>query len=505
MKGVKRVSVSLERPDGQALALVPEKTARRFSVIPLRVSDAGALVVASSDPANALIFDELRVLTGRDIEVVFDTEAEINAAIARHYKIAASVRDAMSDFTSRVSAPDGGMDFSIDDEMALSPDAPPVVRLFCDILEQAVNDRASDIHIEPREDVTVIRMRVDGKLSESLRITRRLHPALTTRIKIISGMDISEKRRPQDGRTFIAQSGRKIDMRVSSVPAVFGEKVVLRLLDQSVDERDIERLGFDETQKDLLISAASMGSGIFLITGPTGSGKSTTLYSLLELVNEPDINIVTIEDPVEYIIQGITQIQVNEKSGVTFPSVLRSVLRQDPDKLMIGEIRDAETASLAVRAALTGHTVLSTLHTNDAVSAVSRLLDIGIPAFLIASSLCGVAAQRLVRKLCPNCRKKTDLLPAQAEAFSLPAGSSLYEPTGCAGCRYTGYKGRTVIAEVMTVDSGLREMITRGSHVGEYMKYVSNRGMKSMRESALEKVLAGITSAEEVLNIACNL
>lgn len=499
MKGVKRVSVCQERPEEQALMLVPEKAARRFCVMPLRISGEGALVVASANPANALVFDELRVLTGRDIEVVLDTEAEIHAAISRHYKIAASVRDAMSDFSSRVAMPGGG-EFSQDDEISLPPDAPPVVRLFGDILEQAINDRASDIHIEPRGDGTVIRMRVDGKLGESLRISRSLHPALTTRIKIISGMDISEKRRPQDGRSFILQNGRKIDMRVSSVPSIFGEKLVLRLLGQSAEDRSIEKLGFDDGQRNILISAAKMGSGIFLITGPTGSGKSTTLYSLLELMNEPEVNIVTIEDPVEYIIHGITQIQINEKSGVTFPSVLRSVLRQDPDKLMVGEIRDSETASLAVRAALTGHTVLSTLHTNDAASAVSRLLDIGVPPFLLASSLCGVAAQRLVRKLCQDCREKTSLLPAQAEAFSLPAGHELYKAVGCAGCRYTGYKGRTVVAEIMTVDSDLREMIMRGSHAGEYMKHARGRGMKSMRESALDKVLAGVTSVEEVLN-----
>lgn len=500
MSAIKRVSVLLERPEPQALALIPEKVARRLCVMPLRIV-GNTLAVASPDPADALAFDELRVLTGMDIEVLTDTEPQISEAITRHYRMAASVRDAMSDFSSQPVLTGGGGYFHDEEDLSLSPDAPPVVRLFCDILEQAANDRASDVHVEPRRDCTVVRMRIDGRLCESLRVSSRLHPALTTRIKITSGMDIAEKRRPQDGRTLVTHGGKRIDMRVSSVPSVFGEKIVLRLLDQGGESMGIEGLGFDPEQRDFLVSAAKMGGGMFLITGPTGSGKSTTLYSLLGLMNEPEVNIVTIEDPVEYTIDGITQIQVNEKSGVTFPSVLRSVLRQDPDKLMIGEIRDAETASLAVRAAMTGHTVLSTLHTNDAASAVGRLVDIGIAPFLLASSLRGVAAQRLVRKLCVHCRREVRQPAATEPALPLAAGGAVYEAAGCALCRYTGYSGRTVIAEVMAIDSGLSEMIMRGAHAGEYVKYARERGMKSMLESAAEKISAGITSVGEALDV----
>lgn len=500
MSAIKRVSVLFERPEPQALALVPEKVARRLGVMPLRIA-GNTLTVVSPDPADALAFDELRVLTGMDIEVLTDTGPQIAEAISRHYRMAASVRDALSDFSSQPARTGGAGYLHDEEDLSLSADAPPVVRLFCDILEQAAGDRASDVHVEPRRDCTVVRMRIDGRLCESLRISSRLHPALTTRIKITSGMDIAEKRKPQDGRTLVTHGGRRIDMRVSSVPSVFGEKIVLRLLDQGGESIGIEGLGFDLGQRDFLVGAAKMGGGMFLITGPTGSGKSTTLYSLLELMNEPEVNIVTIEDPVEYTIDGITQIQVNEKSGVTFPSVLRSVLRQDPDKLMIGEIRDAETAALAVRAAMTGHTVLSTLHTNDAASAVGRLVDIGIAPFLLASSLRGVVAQRLVRKLCAHCKREARQPQVAEPLLPLPAGSVTYEAAGCSRCRYTGYSGRTVVAEVMAVDSGLSEMIMRGAHAGEYIKHARGRGMKSMLESAAEKVSAGITSVGEALDV----
>lgn len=503
MDEYKHVSVALERPEAHALALVPEKVARRLCVIPLRVVDGDTLAVASPDPANVLVFDELRVLTGMNIEVLIDAEQQITDAITRHYKIAASIRDAMSDFSPRAVLSDNSTDYEKDASVLISPDAPPVVRLFNDILEQAVMDGASDIHVEPRGDRTVVRIRMDGKLREALRISGSLHPALTTRIKIISGMDISEKRKPQDGRTLITHGGRKIDMRASSVPSVLGEKIVLRLLDQSRERQRVEGLGFDAGQRALLTAAAKMSGGMFLITGPTGSGKSTTLYSLLELMNEPEVNIITIEDPVEYTIDGITQIQVNEKNGVTFPSLLRSVLRQDPDKLMIGEIRDAETAALAVRAAMTGHTVLSTLHTNDAASAVSRLVDIGVPSFLLASSLRGIAAQRLVRRLCVYCRRKASLPPVQTRSLSITGPR--YEAEGCVRCRYTGYKGRTVVAEIMTVDAEISEMIARNAHSGEYAKYACEHGMKSMWESVSEKISLGITSYHEALDVLGNV
>lgn len=380
------ISVAKERPDPRVLALVPENVARRLSILPLRFSAEGELLVAAADPCDALAFDELRVLTGSEVRVFIDSAAEIGAAISRHYKIAASVHEAMSDFNLPPDAPDG---FS-GGRIGLTAGAPPVVRLFDEIMAMAVRERASDVHVEPREESTVIRLRVDGRLFESLSIANALHAALTARIKITCGMDIAERRKPQDGRALLNHGGRKIDVRASSLPSVLGEKMVLRLLDQRREDIGIEKLGFDVAQIELLRTAAQMVSGMFLIAGPTGSGKSTTLYSLLELMNSPEVNTISIEDPVEYTIKGITQIQVNEKSGVTFPVVLRSVLRQDPDRLMVGEIRDSETAELAVRAALTGHAVLSTVHTNSAASAVVRLADVGVPPYLLASSLRGM-------------------------------------------------------------------------------------------------------------------
>lgn len=501
MVGDREAPLSKECPDTRALRLVPENVARRLSVIPLRIKTGGELVIAASEPANALIFDELRVLTGKEVEILRASRAEISAAISRHYKLASAERDAMSDFQpSYTAGEDSRGVFAIADAAALTPDAPPIVRLFNVILDQAVGEGASDVHVEPMEDVTVVRLRVDGRLYECIKVSRALHPLLTTRIKIKSGMDISEKRKPQDGRALINHNGRKIDMRVSSVPSIFGEKIALRLLDQDRNSIGIEELGFDAGQRELLTAAAAMESGMFLITGPTGSGKSTTLYSLLELMNKPDINIITIEDPVEYTIRGITQIQINEKIGVTFPSVLRSVLRQDPDKLMLGEIRDAETAALAIRAALTGHAVFSTLHTNDSVSTISRLIDIGIPPFLLASSLRGIVAQRLVRKLCPYCRRKTALINEAALALSAAERGEAYESVGCTECRYTGYKGRTVIAEVMKIDSAMRGMIAHGLCADEFAALARGQGMKTMRETALDKLFSGITSAEEILS-----
>lgn len=484
---------------------MPENIARRLGVIPLRLNADGELVIAAADPSDAQISDELRVLTGKNIEIVFDSQSAISTAISRHYRIAASVSDAMSDFAaSRFSQPNRADRSAVEEEALLTPDAPPVVRLLSDILDQAVSERASDVHVEPLEDCTVIRFRVDGKLYESLRISDSLHPALAARIKIKSGMDISERRKPQDGRALVILGGRNIDIRVSSVPSIFGEKLALRLLDQRGENAGMDELGFEQWQRELL-AAAGRENGVFLVTGPTGSGKSTTLYAMLKQMNRPDINIITIEDPVEYTIRGVTQIQINEKYGVTFPDVLRSVLRQDPDKLMIGEIRDGETAALAVRAALTGHTVLSTLHTNDTASAVSRLIDIGVSPFLLASSLNGVAAQRLVRKLCPLCKRKSFLAASTAKALTAPFGAVTYEAVGCPDCRYTGYKGRTVVAEIMKFDAGLRAMMTRGCHAGEYRERARGQGMKTMLEAAVGKMLAGDTDVAEIHDITREL
>ena len=315
----------------------------------------------------------------------------------------------------------------------------------------------------------------------------------------MAGIDIAEKRRPQDGRILIKVSGKKMDIRVSTLPTVFGEKAVLRLLAQDNEHVGIENLGFNHEQAEELKQLVTVPNGIILVTGPTGSGKSTTLYSLLALINTPEVNIITIEDPVEYTVAGVTQVQVNEKIDLTFGSVLRSILRQDPDKLMVGEIRDPETAHLAVRVALTGHLVLSTLHTNDAAASINRLVDMGVPNFLLASSLRGIIAQRLVRKLCDKCKKESEVTEQMSHEIQLPQGTKIFSPVGCPSCRFTGYSGRTVIAELMIIDPTLREMINKASPQQEIKDQAIKNGMATLRDIATIKVLDGTISAEEML------
>jgi len=501
--GFEFVTLLNVRPETEAISMIPENIAERLSVLPLAISKEGKLVVAMADPMDVLAMDELRMLSGREIEVRVATNADICKAITACYKMQSSLQDAMADIQKQERSI--GTDIvtispkSAQDITDVSANDAPVIRLVNNILEQAVRERASDVHIEPSEGSTKVRLRIDGSLFNTMDIPKNLHRALTARIKILSDMDIAEKRRPQDGRILIMVSGKKIDLRVSTLPSVNGEKAVLRLLPQDNENIGIEKLGFDDRQIKLLGDSIKAAHGIVLITGPTGSGKSTTLYSLLEIINRPEVNIITIEDPVEYSMPGVTQVQVNEKIGFTFGSALRSILRQDPDKLMVGEIRDTETAHLAVRVALTGHLVLSTLHTNDAPGSVDRLVDMGVPNFLLASSLRAIAAQRLVRKLCPYCKKETYVSDEVAGQIGVPAGTKIYSPAGCPACRLTGYSGRTVIAEVMPIDSTLRDMISRAAEAHDLREYARRQGMTTLRESACKKVMDGVTSAEEML------
>lgn len=496
------VSLVKHRPDSDALSIVPENVATRLNVIPISINSDGGISVAMSDPMDVLAIDELRMLTNRDIDIKVATATDISKALSSYYRVQTSVQDAMEDVLKQESTGSSVVTISAtsaQDVSTISVDDAPVVRLVNSILEQAVREKASDIHIEPSDMTTKVRLRIDGSLFNSVEFPKNLHLALVSRIKILSGMDIGEKRRPQDGRILIKVNNKKIDLRVSTLPSIFGEKAVLRLLGQGDENIGISKLGFDSGQVKLLQDAMTVSHGIFLITGPTGSGKSTTLYSLLEIINKPEVNIITIEDPVEYTIPGLTQIQINEKIGLTFSSTLRSILRQDPDKLMVGEIRDNETAHLAVRVALTGHTVLSTMHTNDAPSSINRLVDMGVPNFLLASSIRGVVAQRLVRKLCPNCKSKITVNDKTADEIGIARGVNIYSPVGCPSCRFTGYTGRTVIAELMMVDSELRNMINNASPQHEIRDYARNHGMVTLRESALSKVLDGVTSIEEML------
>ncbi|MCD7875914.1 MAG: Flp pilus assembly complex ATPase component TadA [Cloacibacillus porcorum] len=451
------VSLVKMRPQQEALSLVPENVATRLNLLPLQLIGDDRIVVAMAD----VMKQEQAVQSAPNIVTVSQTTAQ--------------------------------------DVTNIAADAAPVVRLVNSILEQAVREKASDIHIEPTESMTRVRLRIDGTLFSNIEIPSNLHLPLIARIKILSGMDIAEKRRPQDGRILIKVAGSRIDLRVSTLPSILGEKVVLRLLDQSNDRIGMEKLGFGDTQRELLHEAIMASNGIVLATGPTGSGKSTTLYSLLEILNDPSKNIITLEDPVEFTIAGLTQIQINERIGLTFGSALRSILRQDPDIIMVGEIRDTETAQLAVRVALTGHLVLSTLHTNDAPTAVNRLVDMGVPRFLLASSLRAVLAQRLVRSLCPHCKEKLFVNAAMEAETGIPAGTMVYGPKGCPECRFTGYKGRTVIAEIMPVDNTLRAMINDGASEQELRDYSRRFGMITLREDARRKVEEGITSIDEML------
>lgn len=494
------ISLARYRPMGEALRLVPENVARRLELVPLAILDNNRLMIAMADPLNVLAIDEVRILTGMDVEVGIATSTEIFRDLDKFYQVQGSLDDAMVEV---VESSGSTVDLDREGKGASADDA-PVVKLVNSIMEQAVRESASDIHIEPFEKVTRVRYRVDGSLFDAIDFTRKLHPAVSSRIKIMANIDISEKRRPQDGRILIKTLNKNIDLRVSTLPTIYGEKVVLRLLDQSNAMVGLEKLGLEQPDRELVERIIGTPYGIVLVTGPTGSGKTTSLYSVLERLSKPEVNIITVEDPVEYTMTGINQIQVNEKAGLTFSEALRSILRQDPDKIMVGEIRDLETAQLAVRAALTGHLVLSTLHTNDAPSATVRMVEMGIAPFLVSSSLIAVIAQRLVRKLCEHCKQEYILPDSIAEDVGLPKGTVAFKPVGCEICRGTGYKGRSGIYEIMKVDEDIENLILEGAAGHRIQQEAIRKGMRTLRDSGLVKVTDGVTSLEEVLQVTLN-
>jgi type IV pilus assembly protein PilB len=474
----------------EVTGIITEQKAKELGVLPL-FSDSKILTVAMAEPWNRNTVEELAKLTGMEIRVCVAAHDDLLRAIDRSFGMKKCIEEAVSSLYGT----SGGQEGAHEDE---SGSGAPVITLVEQIIERAVRFRASDIHIEPYESGTKVRFRVDGLLSENMKIPASIHGSVIARIKIMCGADIAEKRRPQDGRILLKCAGEKIDIRVSTIPSICGEKCVLRLLPQSGACIGLDGLGFDTDQQTALERAVKAPYGIFLVTGPTGSGKSTTLYSMLNLINRAEYNVVTIEDPVEYTMDGITQIQVNERVGLTFESALRSIFRQDPDKLMVGEIRDVETAGLAVRLALTGHLVLSTLHTNNAPGAVNRLLDMGVPSYLLAATMTGVASQRLVRKLCPKCKREAAFKRADLDSLPLPEGATCYEAVGCSSCSFTGYSGRTAVAEIMTVDGVIREMIGKSAPEEAIRNYASSANMKSLKKVALEKVLNGVTTLEEM-------
>ena len=491
------VSLSMFRPMQEAIDTIPESMARRLEVVPLSIdANANKLTIAISDPFNILALDEIRMITGMDLDIMIATLSDIKRAIESFYSVKSSIDRALIEVVEEEST-----EFDLSREEAVSIDDAPVVKLVNTILGQAVESGASDVHVEPFESETRVRYRIDGVLFDMLTFPKHLHPPVSSRIKIMSGMDIAEKRHPQDGRILLRAAGRRIDIRVSSLPAIYGEKLVMRLLDQATAMVGLEKLGLDPEEKVALDKIIEVPYGIILVTGPTGSGKSTTLYSILQTLNSYDVNITTVEDPVEYTIAGVNQVQINEKAGLTFDTVLRSILRQDPDIILVGEMRDTETAQLAVRAALTGHLVLSTLHTNDAPSSIIRMVDMGIPPFLVSSSVVAVMAQRLVRKLCPSCKVPYELPRDVAESLGLDGFTTVYKPLGCDECRGTGYKGRTAIFEIMPMTEEIRRAVMTGATSDDLRAMAIRQGMRALRVSGAKKVKDGITSADEVLSV----
>lgn len=489
----------------EVISLLPEAIVRRHNVVPIEVDkeNPNILRVAMADPMDILAIDDLGIVTNMQIEPMVATPSDIHFAIERYYgneQVAKMAENYSKERREQQSAREK------QDESNDEVDNAPIVLLVNKIIEQAVNERASDIHIEALEDSVRVRFRIDGVMQEMMRYEKELLSAIVARVKIISGMNISEKRVPQDGRMTQRFDRMEYDIRVSSLPTVFGEKIVMRLASKSALTRDKSELGFPELEMKRFDELVHKPHGIILVTGPTGSGKSTTLYTVLSELNEGSVNIITVEDPVEADVDGINQVQVNEKAGLTFASALRSILRQDPDIIMIGEIRDEETAGIAVKAAITGHLVVSTLHTNSAASTITRLADMGVEPYLVADSTVGIIAQRLVRRLCPKCKQSHTMTDEDKTRLRLRGNASpvIYEPKhkGCAFCNNTGYRGRIGVYEIMPISPEIRKVISRGGSADEIQKVALAEGMTTLRMGAAKLVLNGVTSITEVERIA---
>ena len=492
----------LKPAENQDLAkLVPEDYARRNMLLPVSKHEK-SLTVAFMDPLDLITIDNLKRMTNCDINPIIATKSDLQRAIDEFYGKEDLLKDAVSnsyELEEFKVEKDVEGDLSLDDLIARAEEA-PVIKLVDLILMQAIKDRVSDIHIEPCKNKITIRYRIDGVLYEIPPPAKNLLPAIVSRVKILSNLDIAERRLPQDGVFFVKVDNKGIDIRVSTIPAIFGEKVVMRILDKSSTPLNLGDLGFDPEDLENFRKAIISPHGLILITGPTGSGKTTTLYAALNEIKSPRKNITTVEDPVEYKLDGINQVQIKPGIGFTFASALRAFLRQDPDIIMVGEVRDLETAQICIRASLTGHLVLSTLHTNDAPSAISRLIDIGVEPYLISSSLIMVGAQRLVRRLCPECKEAYETTPVLARDFGIKQ-ELLYKPKGCDYCSHTGYRGRIAIYEIILMNDKLRELVTRGAPLGEIKNKVREMGPSSLLHSGMKKVEEGMSSIEEVLSI----
>jgi general secretion pathway protein E len=483
--------------DTGLLMRLPLAFARNNLLLPIKEED-GHLVAAAGDPANLLALDELQGVFAMPVRVIAASPKTVLDAVNRLYgRISGSAQEVVEELEG-VELSAIATEFNEPKDLLDLTDEAPVIRLLNSILFQAVKERASDIHIEPFERELEVRFRIDGILYKMLEPPKVVQEALISRVKIMSGLNIAEKRLPQDGRLRVIVAGRDVDIRVSIIPTFFGERVVLRLLDKQRGVISLANIGLSERDVTAMERLLSRSSGIILVTGPTGSGKTTTLYAALNRVNSPEKNIITIEDPVEYQLKGVGQIQVNPKIDLTFAHGLRSILRQDPDIIMVGEIRDAETAEIAMQASLTGHLVLSTLHTNDAATAVTRLVDMGIEPFMVASSLSAVMAQRLVRVICPHCREGYS---PEREYAGIKLPPTLFRGRGCEKCFNLGTIGRMGIYEFLLIDSEICSMIIKQAPAGVIKEYAVSRGMRTLREDGLAKAAAGITTIEEVLRV----
>lgn len=495
--------------DPEVTSLISEQMARAYKVVLLsRIGNT--LTIAISDPLDIFVLDDLKILTGCVIDTVLSPEEEILKAIDTQYHSEVRNIEQILEETSleHTKADEKGLELfkQEHEEMDLSSalkesEKPPIVKLVELMLTQALKRRASDIHIEPEIDCLRVRYRIDGSLHEILKIPKVKQNAVIARVKIISKLDITENRVPQDGRFKIKFEDREVDFRVSSLPTTFGQKFVLRLLDKSNLSIGLDNLGFSERPLKIFKESIAKPFGMILVTGPTGSGKSTTLYSVLNQLNTPERNIITVEDPVEYQIGGITQIQVKPDIGLDFASGLRALLRQSPDVIMIGEIRDPETADIAIKAALTGQVVLSTLHTNDAISSITRLIDMGIEPFLVASSLIMLCAQRLCRRVCPECKKPVEMKKDFLEKVGFKENVVFYEAVGCKHCNSTGFYGRIAILETVMLDDNIREMIMKNRPIEVIKQYAVEQGMETLRDNAFLKVKEGVTTLEEAIRI----
>jgi type IV pilus assembly protein PilB len=497
--GLEFVDLTEYRIDAAATALLPEALCRRYRALPIGEED-GKLLVAMSDPANVYALDDIRTITGREVRPVVGTANDVERAIAKFSGMGERVEALASEAAEALDE-----DVSLREVEAAIEDA-PIVKLVQAIMTQAAADRASDVHIEPTEKDVRVRFRVDGVLHEVMHSPKSIQGGLISRLKVMGDLDIAEKRVPQDGRVSLRVNDRSLDLRLATLPTVNGEKIVIRILDKSNAMLRLSELGLLRDSFDRYEQSFRKPYGAILVTGPTGSGKSTTLYATLNIVNQSDRHIVTVEDPVEYRLPGVNQIQVNPKAGLTFASALRSILRADPDIILIGEIRDRETAMIAVESALTGHLVMSSLHTNDAPSAITRLIEMEVETFLVASAIDCVVAQRLARRLCERCKKgyvpePRELLEAGYPEERVPDIVELFRPTGCGACSNTGYRGRVGLYEVMQMSEEIERLTVDRSSSDSVKAVAVEQGMKTLRDDGLEKAASGVTSIEEIARV----